>query len=370
MKTNFFLLLFLGVSLLVGLNSCKKKGCTDPVASNYNASAEKDNGNCKYDTGATATVERINYGIDERQHYDLHLPAGHDGNTKVVVLVHGGAWVLGNPASGEATVWNGSLGWNLLDRLLENGYGAAVMKYRLACYTTNTSAFTEDPMFYMDQMLEDVDLALSQLQSDASEKGYSADEYALLGESAGAQISLRYALKADSDPKLKTVVSFFSPAEMDESEFKANTAAAPYNALPLNGQFGAPKYANSCNFTSSGTVNLFWAVKSLCGADLSLSTATPAFTDTLSPAYSPNIQRNLPTFILHGANDDLVPPSHADTLISRITTQFGTSAAAESDFSASHKMLQYSGCGHGWNGGGCDRDQMMDDVISWLEVHL
>ncbi|RYM35948.1 hypothetical protein ERX46_02840 [Brumimicrobium glaciale] len=32
----------------LGFSSCKKEGCTDPVATNYNAEAEKDDGSCEF----------------------------------------------------------------------------------------------------------------------------------------------------------------------------------------------------------------------------------------------------------------------------------------------------------------------------------
>jgi len=36
--------------------SCKKKGCTDPLATNYNSEAQKDDGNCSYDPTPAYTV--------------------------------------------------------------------------------------------------------------------------------------------------------------------------------------------------------------------------------------------------------------------------------------------------------------------------
>lgn len=35
-------------SVLIVLVSCKKEGCTDPIANNYKSSAKKDNGSCTY----------------------------------------------------------------------------------------------------------------------------------------------------------------------------------------------------------------------------------------------------------------------------------------------------------------------------------
>jgi len=362
----FFCLLFI-------VAACKKKGCTDSAAGNYSPEAEKDDGSCLYlpppDPGPT-TVDRISYGTNERQHFDLYLPGDHNANTKTVILVHGGAWVLGPQAQDSVTTFNGGLGWDLSKKLLDEGYAVAVMKYRLACYTTQPGTYTGDPNFYMDKMLEDIDLTIDKLKSDASTLDISASDFAIIGESAGAQMALLYALRNSSDPDLKTVISFYSPADMGDEDFKTGAGSFPYNNLPLSADFGAPMYGNSCEFTTTGSVNLLWGLKSLAGYNLANTNTNPEYTDTLSPSHLPNIQRNLPTFVMHGESDDLVPPSNADTLISRITSKFGTTAAASNDFTAQHKMTKYASCGHGWSGGSCSKAQMMQDVMSWLAEHL
>ena len=53
MKRTLLLLSLIG---LVSLGSCKKKGCTDPLANNYDESAEKDDESCTYNVAPAYTV--------------------------------------------------------------------------------------------------------------------------------------------------------------------------------------------------------------------------------------------------------------------------------------------------------------------------
>jgi hypothetical protein len=48
-KLNYFTVLSLSFLLLGSITSCKKEGCTDKDAKNYDAKAKKDDGSCQYD---------------------------------------------------------------------------------------------------------------------------------------------------------------------------------------------------------------------------------------------------------------------------------------------------------------------------------
>jgi pimeloyl-ACP methyl ester carboxylesterase len=111
-------------------------------------------------------------------------------------------------------------------------------------------------------------------------------------------------------------------------------------------------------------------IKSLIGHELLLETYQPEFTDTVSPAHLPNLQRNLPALLMYGLNDDLVPHGHGDSLLTSLNTKFGTIPGTPDDFTSQHKLLKYDNCGHGWSGGGCAKDEIRADVITWLAAHF
>ncbi|HHG83674.1 MAG TPA: hypothetical protein ENJ82_02900, partial [Bacteroidetes bacterium] len=48
--TQFFFLLFIMSTLAVTTTGCNKKGCTDPLSTNYDPDAKEDNGTCVFPT--------------------------------------------------------------------------------------------------------------------------------------------------------------------------------------------------------------------------------------------------------------------------------------------------------------------------------
>lgn len=249
------------------------------------------------------------------------------------------------------------------------GYAVAEMKYRLACYTNTEAELTGDSNFYLDQMMADVQTAIDQLKSEAGTLNIAADQYALLGESAGAHLALMTALRSD-DPDLKTVISFYGPTLMDEADFKANASSFPYTNFAVNSVFALRDQNLGCTQRTTGTMNMFKAIESFVGHPLELLSTQPEYTDTISPAYEGNLVRNLPVSLMHGMADDLVPAAHGDSLLTALNLTFGTSPAEPADFVSPHKLLKYNNCGHGWSGGACNKGQIRADVIEWLSIHF
>ena len=50
---RIFVLFFVGALVSISFNSCKKKGCTDETATNYESDAKKDDGSCVYSNNPT-----------------------------------------------------------------------------------------------------------------------------------------------------------------------------------------------------------------------------------------------------------------------------------------------------------------------------
>lgn len=233
--------------------------------------SKEENSNNPADPFATAQTNlNVAYGNLPNQNLDAYLPAGRStAQTKVMILIHGGAWVSGDKA--DFNTFIDSL------KKREPNYAIFNLNYRLSATPSNLFPTQEN----------DVKAALDFIFNKAQTYGIS-NNWVLMGASAGGHLALLQGYKYSSPIKPKAVVSFFGPTDLTDM----------YNN-PVNGQtlisislataIGSTPTQNPAIYQSSSPVNFVTA-------------ACP------------------PTLFLHGGLDPLVSPTQSTNLQQLLTT--------------------------------------------------
>ena len=212
----------------------------------------------------------VAYGTDPLQKMDVYLPANRSTTTtKVLIYVHGGAWVAGDKAD-----LNGAGIDSIRKRLPD--YAVFNVNYRLAALPS-TNPFPAQEL--------DVKAAVDFIYTNRT-TNLVGDKFVMMGHSAGAHLSLLQAYKYQT-PKIKAVVDFFGPTNMA-------TMYSDYASNPA-GQFGLQ----------------------------ALMSGTPATNSTLYAQSSPmtfaTTSAACPTIILQGGTDVTVYPTQSTTLRDKLT---------------------------------------------------
>ncbi|HAI85059.1 MAG TPA: esterase [Chitinophagaceae bacterium] len=235
------------------------------------------------------TLIDVAYGSDPLQKMDIYLPQGRTtANTKVAVLIHGGAWLAGDKADFNNDI--PTLRAQLPDYAFFN------INYRLATLQGANRWPTQ---------LNDVNAAYQFLKNKFNEYQVNGDKTIVLGASAGAQLALMQAYQNNSDNKIKVVVDLFGPTDLTDL----------YNNPP------DPQYPNLLQIFMSGT-----------------PTSNTANYNSASPIRFVNNQVP-PTIIFHGTNDNVVPIRQSDSLHARLQRA-----------NVITQYTRYNGEAHGWSG--------------------
>jgi acetyl esterase/lipase len=251
------------------------------------------------------TLLNVSYGTDTLQRMDVYLPANRSADsTRVLVLIHGGGWAGGDKSEFAPVI-------PVLQKKLPH-YAIVNLNYRLANQMTNHFPTQE----------QDIQAALQALVSKASEYGTSTD-VVLLGASAGAHLALLQAYKHTTPVVPKAVISFFGPTDL----------AAIYN----------------------GQNNAYYKM----GMEL-LVGGTPAAQPDVYKQASPITfagKQNVPTLLLHGSGDRLVPVVQSKSLKEKLE-KAGVPV----------ELVIYPTEGHGWQG--ANLTDSYNRIAQFLEEHV
>jgi len=155
------------------------------------------------------------YGADPAQAVDVYVPPGALRDAPVIVMVHGGAWKIGDKAN------TGSVE-NKLRHWLPKGYVFASVNYRML------------PQAMAYAQAQDVAAALRWTQSHAADWGASDRKIILMGHSAGAHLVALLSSRPDmvGQPWAGTVV-------LDSAAMKISTTMAGRHPKFYDEAFGS-----------------------------------------------------------------------------------------------------------------------------------
>ncbi len=286
MKKLLIIILFLGIQL--GYVSCSKDNDLDT------------------ETSVDAVrLLNVSYGSNPQQKYDLYLPANRSATkTKVIVLVHGGGWTGGDKNDMAF----------LIPYIQQKHPNHAIVNINYVLADLNNSAFP-------NQILN-LQAVLDKLKNDKEELRIFP-EFALIGVSAGAHLSLMYDYVYDTNDQVKLVADIVGPTDFTDPFFSDNPDFSALMALLVD----ETAYPPGTNYAS-----------------------------VLSPALQVSSDSS-PSLLFYGNTDPIVPLSNATTLNTALNT-------AQID----HIYNVYEG-GHG-NWAQSDLTDMLTQISNYINIYL
>ena len=278
---------------------------------------------------------------------------------------------------------------------MDNGYIVVSLLYRLVQYGKDNTEITSNTTTWQTQ-IDDIDAAIQHIKTNFPGcLGLNANSIQELGESAGGHLALMWAYSKNtiSSSYIKSVVSCYAPTNMQQfgdvtrnNPLKYN-CGAPYLDICLNLLPYVPHYllvhtANtmdiyntyspmmcvpgvSCFLGSNTLQNDFRVIDSsynILQSAVATVITNPSSNVTLgtySPKNALNSSRVIPTYILHGNNDLIVPYNKATAGMKTALTNTGglidsinTTGIISYNFNQNNKHLIQTvpGANHGWAG--------------------
>lgn len=193
--------------LLVFLFSCNKQTTISPPPDSFPL--------------ADTIIKNISYGNNSAYKMDLALPGNRTSETKLAIVIHGGAW-----SSGDKSDLN-----FITSGMKTRGFAVANINYRLSPQSDDNYSM----------QLDDIDSVITFLNEKAAYYIFNPNEIYITGHSAGAHLSLAYAYTRNSSGKIKAAAGMASPTNLFH--------AAYYNTV-IDGPLITPYLGVALNSTS------------------------------------------------------------------------------------------------------------------------
>ena len=149
--------------------------------------------------------KNISYGDNSEQQLDFYFPQNNDSIKGIFVMIHGGGWKAGDKSNLTR------FAFSMMEKFPD--YAFANINYRLA----NNSSFI------LPNQTDDIDNALDFLVKKSVEMKVKP-HFILLGNSAGAHLSMLYGYNTLFDDKhrtkVKAIVNIVGPADLSDPNFK------------------------------------------------------------------------------------------------------------------------------------------------------
>lgn len=237
-------------------------------------------------TISAKTLLEVAYGPDPLQKMDIYLPASRRvDSTKVLVLIHGGAWISGDKSDFATAI-------DTLKKRLPD-YAIFNINYRLSTGTAN---------IFPTQEL-DVRYAIEYIFGKESDYLVS-NKFVLLGASAGGHLAMLQGYKDSIPVKPKAIVSFFGPSDLVDMYINP-VGGNPFLTVALGQAVGKTLIQDPQLYINSSPIN---------------------FVRPTSP----------PTILLHGGLDPLVSHTQSSNVRDRLVF-----------FGAIGQYVFYPTAGHG-----------------------
>jgi acetyl esterase/lipase len=258
------------------------------------------------DTYPQEKITDVAYGAETRQKMDVYLAEDHDTATPFIIFIHGGGWTGGNKEDMHG----------FQDHFLTKGISSASISYR---YVNGS--------IHHEELMADVEKAITLIE-EMDNWHSRKTKFILCGGSAGAHMALLYAYKYASKARVGAVISMAGPTKLDQVKFL--------------------EYAKS--------VGLIGVINAVAGATYTTGQPVNAKFSQASPI---NYVTNVPTLLIHGTIDNIVPYEQSTLLEAELKAK-----------SVPYKLVPLTGAGHDLGAGNLANVLLISNEISaWVNKY-